>query len=84
MIQRTNIGIFGKINAGKSTLMNLITDQVTSIVDPTYGTTTDIKISLMEIHSLGPIKLFDTAGFNETTHLGMKKKQWILPVIQKA
>ena len=47
MIQRTNIGIFGKINAGKSTLMNLITDQVTSIVDPTYGTTTDIKVSLI-------------------------------------
>lgn len=75
MIKRTNIGIFGKINAGKSTLMNLLTQQVTSIVDPTYGTTTDIKVSLMEIHTLGPIKLFDTAGINENTTLGLKKKQ---------
>jgi len=75
VIQRTNIGIFGKINAGKSTLMNLITGQVTSIVDPAYGTTTDIKVSLMEIHTLGPIKLFDTAGIDEKTSLGIKKKQ---------
>ena len=75
MIERTNIGIFGKINAGKSTLMNLFTQQVTSIVDPTFGTTTDIKVSLMEIHTLGPIKLFDTAGINEIGSLGDKKKQ---------
>jgi len=75
MIERTNIGIFGKINAGKSTLMNLITQQITSIVDPSFGTTTDIKISHMEIHDLGAIKLFDTAGIDEVGSLGDKKRQ---------
>ncbi len=75
MIERTNIGIFGKTNAGKSTLMNLLTQQKTSIVDSKFGTTTDIKVSLMEIHNLGPIKLFDTAGIDEMGRLGMKKKQ---------
>jgi len=75
MIERTHIGIFGKINAGKSTLMNLLTQQITSIVDPTFGTTTDIKVSLMEIHTLGPLKLFDTAGIDEIGVLGDKKRQ---------
>ena len=84
MIQRTNIGIFGKVNAGKSTLMNLITQQVTSIVDPTYGTTTDIKVSLMEIHTLGPIKLFDTAGIDEKTQLGLKKRKKTIDCLKQS
>jgi [FeFe] hydrogenase H-cluster maturation GTPase HydF len=75
MIDRVNIGIFGKMNAGKSTLMNLLTDQITSIVDKKKGTTTDIKISLLELHFLGPIKLFDTAGIDEKNSLGNKKKE---------
>jgi len=83
MQTRTNIGIFGKINAGKSTLMNLLTQQVTSIVDPTFGTTTDIKVSLMEIHTLGPLKLFDTAGINEKTLLGIKKKNKTIDCLKK-
>ena len=83
MIQRTNIGIFGKVNAGKSTLMNLITQQVTSIVDETFGTTTDIKVSLMEIHTLGPIKLFDTAGINEKSSLGIKKRNKTIDCLKK-
>ena len=83
MIQRTNIGIFGMVNAGKSTLMNLLTQQVTSIVDPTFGTTTDIKISLMEIHTLGPLKLFDTAGINEKSSLGIKKRNKTIDCLKK-
>lgn len=75
MIERTNIGIFGKMNAGKSTLMNLLTQQNTSIVDSKSGTTTDIKVSLMEIHFLGPVKLFDTPGIDERGRLGIKKRQ---------
>ena len=42
--------------------MNLITQSDTSIVDPTPGTTADTKVTLMELHGIGPIKLFDTAG----------------------
>jgi [FeFe] hydrogenase H-cluster maturation GTPase HydF len=54
--------------------MNLITQQETSIVDPTPGTTADTKITLAEIHGLGPVKLIDTAGFDEQGGLGNKKR----------
>ena len=74
LVERTNIGIFGKMNAGKSTIMNLLTSQETSIVDSTPGTTTDIKQAILEIHDFGPVKIFDTAGLDEFTKLGEKKK----------
>lgn len=74
-VDRLVIGIFGRINAGKSTLMNLLTQQETSIVDPTPGTTADIKSAVMEIHSLGPVRLLDTAGLDEEGELGDKKRQ---------
>ncbi|HAQ60690.1 TPA: hypothetical protein DCR49_01605 [Candidatus Delongbacteria bacterium] len=74
-MERINIGIFGRVNSGKSTLMNLITQQETSIVDPTPGTTADVKTTVMEIHELGPVKIFDTAGIDEKGILGEKKKQ---------
>jgi len=74
MTERDIIGIFGKMNSGKSSLMNLITQQETSIVDPTPGTTADTKITLTEIHGLGPVKLLDTAGFDEPDELGDKKR----------
>ena len=75
IVQRDNIGIFGKVNAGKSSLMNLLTQQTTSIVDSKPGTTTDTKITVQEIHGMGPIKLFDTAGINEKGALGDKKRK---------
>jgi hypothetical protein len=64
-VPRINIGVFGVMNAGKSTLMNAITRQQTSIVDSTPGTTADVKATLMELHEVGPAKLFDTAGIDE-------------------
>ena len=75
MTERDIIGIFGKMNSGKSSLMNLLTQQETSIVDPTPGTTTDTKITLAEIHGLGPVKIMDTAGFDEQFVLGDKKRK---------
>ncbi len=74
LVERDHIGIFGKMNCGKSSLMNLLTQQQTSIVDPTPGTTADTKIALQEIHGLGPVKLFDTAGLDEVGDLGAKKR----------
>jgi [FeFe] hydrogenase H-cluster maturation GTPase HydF len=74
-VERVNIGIFGKMNAGKSSVMNLLTQQETSIVDSTPGTTSDTKISLMEIHGLGPVRIFDTAGIDEHGGLGDKKRK---------
>ncbi len=75
MIEREHIGIFGKMNAGKSSLMNLITQQTTSIVDPTPGTTADTQTTPTEIHGLGPAKPFDTPGLDEGRELGEKKRQ---------
>lgn len=74
MVERVHIGFFGRMNAGKSSLMNLITQQETSIVDSYAGTTADSKITLSEIHGLGPVKLFDTAGVDEKSDLGEKKR----------
>ena len=74
-INRDHIGFFGKMNSGKSSLMNLLTQQETSITDSTPGTTADTKITLQEIHGLGSEKLFDTAGLDEASNLGEKKRQ---------
>ncbi|HQG13272.1 MAG TPA: 50S ribosome-binding GTPase, partial [bacterium] len=74
IVDRDHIGFFGKMNSGKSTLMNLITQQCTSIVDDTPGTTADTKFSACEIHGLGPVKLYDTAGIDERAALGEKKR----------
>ena len=77
LVERDNMGIFGKMNSGKSSVMNLLTQQETSIVDPTPGTTADTKIALQEIHGMGPVKIFDTAGADEGEILGEKKRKKI-------
>jgi [FeFe] hydrogenase H-cluster maturation GTPase HydF len=83
MTEREIIGIFGKMNSGKSSLMNLITQQETSIVDATPGTTADTKITLMELHGLGPVKLLDTAGFDESDLLGEKKRKKVITALKE-
>jgi [FeFe] hydrogenase H-cluster maturation GTPase HydF len=82
-VNRDHIGIFGKMNSGKSTLMNMLTQQETSITDSTPGTTADTKVSFIELHGLGPVKLFDTAGLDELSGLGTKKKQKVLNVLKE-
>ena len=78
LVERDHIGIFGKMNSGKSSVMNMLTQQATSIVDATPGTTADTKIALQEIHGMGPVKLFDTAGLDEASGLGLKKRAKVL------
>ncbi|MDR1114394.1 MAG: 50S ribosome-binding GTPase, partial [Candidatus Margulisbacteria bacterium] len=75
LVEREPIGIFGRMNSGKSSVMNLLTQQETSIVDATPGTTADTKTALLELHGLGPVKLFDTAGLDESGALGAKKRR---------
>lgn len=68
--ERLHIGIFGKRNAGKSSLMNAITGQTLSIVSETKGTTTDPVTKTMELLPLGPIVLIDTPGIDDEGDLG--------------
>lgn len=82
-VPRTNVGIFGRMNAGKSSLMNALTRSEVSIVDATPGTTADTKIALMELHAAGPVKLFDTAGIDEEGGLGDKKRRKVLATIKE-
>ncbi|MBQ6708558.1 MAG: 50S ribosome-binding GTPase, partial [Clostridia bacterium] len=67
---RLHIGFFGKRNAGKSTLVNLITGQEISIVSDVAGTTTDVVYKSIEISGLGPCEIMDTAGFDDVGGLG--------------
>uniref|UniRef100_A0A0G4HYN4 G domain-containing protein n=1 Tax=Chromera velia CCMP2878 TaxID=1169474 RepID=A0A0G4HYN4_9ALVE len=81
---RVNIGIFGAMNAGKSTFMNALTMSPISIVDAKPGTTADTKVSLMELHSLGPCKILDTAGIDEEGELGNKKRERALTNLRES
>jgi [FeFe] hydrogenase H-cluster maturation GTPase HydF len=82
-IGRNIIGFFGRINAGKSTGMNLLTQQETSLVDPQPGTTADVKNALMEIHAIGPVELLDTAGLDEASGLGEQKRRRTLAALEE-
>lgn len=67
---RLHIGIFGRRNSGKSSLINAITMQDTALVSSTAGTTTDPVYKSMEINPIGPCVFIDTAGFDDTGDLG--------------
>lgn len=70
---RLHIGIYGKTNSGKSSLINAITKQKVSIVADLAGTTTDPVYKAMEIHPLGPCTIIDTAGFDDESELGERR-----------
>mgnify|MGYP003498714531 CR=1 FL=1 len=70
MIERTHIGIFGPRNAGKSSLVNLLTSQEVSIVSNVAGTTTDPVSKPIEINGLGACVFIDTAGYDDYGALG--------------
>lgn len=72
---RVQIGIFGKMNAGKSSLMNAITGNQVSIVSNVEGTTTDIIKKAMEIPKLGPAVFIDTPGFYDETSLKKERTE---------
>ncbi|MDO4661993.1 MAG: [FeFe] hydrogenase H-cluster maturation GTPase HydF [Tissierellia bacterium] len=80
---RYHIGIFGKINSGKSSFLNSITDQDVSIVSSTKGTTTDPVYKPMEIHNVGPVVFIDTAGIDDYGELGEIRNKKSNSVIDK-
>jgi [FeFe] hydrogenase H-cluster maturation GTPase HydF len=72
---RTHIGLFGRMNAGKSSLINAFTGQQAAIVSEEAGTTTDVVKKPMEIHGIGACLLLDTAGFDDQGKLGQARVQ---------
>ena len=67
---RLHIGLFGRRNAGKSSLINALTGQRVSLVSDVAGTTTDPVFKAMELHGFGPVTLIDTAGLDDEGELG--------------
>jgi len=68
--ERLHIGIFGRRNAGKSSLLNAITGQDAAVVSPVKGTTTDPVYQAMELLPIGPVMLIDTPGIDDAGALG--------------
>ena len=72
---RLHIGLFGKRNSGKSSLINALTNQDIALVSSVAGTTTDPVYKAMEIHGIGPCMFIDTAGFDDAGELGEMRVQ---------
>lgn len=81
--ERVHIGIFGKRNAGKSSLINAITGQNLAIVSETKGTTTDPVYKAMELLPLGPVMIIDTPGIDDEGALGSLRIQKAYQVLNK-
>lgn len=80
---RIHIAFFGRCNAGKSTLINMLADQPVSLVSDVAGTTTDPVSKAMEILPLGPVVITDTAGIDDTTELGALRMEKTEEVVKK-
>jgi len=80
---RLHIALFGKRNAGKSSLINALTNQSIAIVSKVAGTTTDPVYKAMEILPLGPVVIIDTAGLDDTGELGQLRIEKSLDVLKK-
>ena len=82
--ERVHIGIFGKRNAGKSSVINAITNQSLAIVSDIKGTTTDPVSKAMELLPLGPVMIIDTPGLDDVGELGKMRIQKSYQVLNKS
>ncbi len=83
--ERTIVSLIGRTNVGKSSILNLLSGQKDyAIVDEAPGTTADTVTALMEIHDMGPFKILDTAGVDEFSRLGNKKRKKTYEAIEEA
>lgn len=80
---RLHIGLFGKRNSGKSSLVNALTGQNIALVSDVAGTTTDPVQKAMEIHGLGPCLFIDTAGFDDEGDLGRLRVEKTRQALEK-
>ena len=81
--ERTHIGIFGRRNAGKSSIINALTEQNLAIVSDVKGTTTDPVMKSMELLPLGPVVMIDTPGLDDEGELGALRMQKAYQVLNK-
>lgn len=81
---RTHIIFLGSTNAGKSSLLNAVTEQEISIVSDIKGTTTDSVKKAMELIPFGPVLFIDTAGFNDSSELGKLRIEKTIKEIKKS
>ena len=80
---RLHIGIYGRRNAGKSSLINALTGQDIALVSDAPGTTTDPIYKSMELHPVGPVVFIDTAGFDDEGTLGRLRVERTAGVVDK-
>lgn len=78
-----HIGIFGRTNVGKSSLINLLLGQDFAIVSEQAGTTTDPVKKRMEIPGVGPVQLIDTAGVGDTSQIGTQRVGKTLKLVEE-
>lgn len=81
---RLHLAIFGRVNAGKSSFLNLVAGQNIAITSDVAGTTTDIVEKSQELIPLGPVVWMDTAGFGDETPLGRQRMEKSLKALDKA
>lgn len=81
--ERTHIGIFGRRNAGKSSIINALTNQKLAIVSDIKGTTTDPVTKVMELLPLGPVVMIDTPGLDDEGELGLLRVQKASQILNK-
>lgn len=81
--ERVHIALLGMTNAGKSSIINALTNQEISIVSDVKGTTTDPVYKAIEILPIGPCMIIDTAGLDDESELGESRKKKTLEVLSK-
>ena len=83
LANRTHIAFFGIRNAGKSSIMNALTNQNIAVVSPVKGTTTDPVHKAMELLPLGPVNIIDTAGLDDIGELGKLRIEKTKQILNK-
>lgn len=81
---RLHIALLGRVNAGKSSFLNLVTGQQAALTSEIAGTTTDVVEKAQELPPIGPILWLDTAGFGDISQLGNKRMEKTLNVLDRA
>lgn len=82
--QRLHIALYGRRNAGKSSLINALTGQQVALVSPVAGTTADPVKKAMELYPIGPVLFIDTAGYDDEGELGQLRVEATRDTLQRA